>query len=258
MQAMQLEFASDHQVRALTTGELIGGAFKIYRNQLITYLLVTALLVLPNLLLEPLTFYCVSGRFGAIGRTGTPAQILEDCWAVGLWFLFSIPLSLLQNAAFITAAASTCQGKPINFQGAVVAACQRLPCMLGVNFVAKLSIMLGTVAFIIPGILLALSYEFTSQVVMIEGCGVSAALSRSRALARGRYSRILALGLAMTLPLLMFHWALAAVLPESLVSIPVLGTVLKRLPVELLAPLYPTALTLAYFDARVRSGLCRA
>lgn len=248
MRTLLLGSARVYEVRALAFGEIVKGAWKLYSNPLGTYM-ATVLIMLPRLLLQPLIFYLVTGRFGPLGSAASPAQVLEDLWVIGLWFLPSMLLSLLQTGALITAAASIYQGKPISFHAAIAAAWRRLPSLLGVEFLVALFIMLGMVALIIPGFFLALRYQFTSQVVLIEGLGADAALSRSRALTRGRYIQLLGLSLVLTLPLFVFHCAVAAALPVSLAGIPMLGAVLRQLPLALLMPLYHAALTLAYFDA---------
>lgn len=72
--------ARDSEVRALAFGEIIQGAWKLYNTPLGTYM-ATVLIIIPRLLLQPLIFYLMTGRFGPLGSAASPAQVLEDLWA---------------------------------------------------------------------------------------------------------------------------------------------------------------------------------
>jgi len=67
-----------------------------------------------------------------------------------------------------------------------------------VSFFAGLSISLGLLLFVVPGIVLAIRYMYVSQVAVLENCNTDAALKRSRELSlRGRWSVIIANLLAL-------------------------------------------------------------
>ena len=75
----------------------------------------------------------------------------------------------------------------------------RVPALFWATFLAGLLIMIGLFLFLIPGIILAVMLAFVSYVVVLEGVGGTQALSRSRALVKGRWFEVFWRGLAFML-----------------------------------------------------------
>jgi hypothetical protein len=82
--------------------------------------------------------------------------------------------------------------------------------LFGARFVAGLFIILGLVAFIVPGIILAIRYCLIDPVVVLEGEGVSSSRQRSTELVRGKGLEII-MGVFLYLLIMV---ALSAVLEQ--------------------------------------------
>jgi hypothetical protein len=141
----------------------------------------------------------------------------------------------------------------VSLRAALRCTLSRLGPLVGATIMTGLAITGGTILFVVPGILLMLRWLFTVQAITIEGLGASQSLKRSRQLMAGRRGRMSLLLLLLTLVSVGLSFGVGSVMPRSIGSLPLIGSLLGQLPNLLLAPLYPAVMTLAYFDARVRN-----
>jgi uncharacterized membrane protein len=77
------------------------------------------------------------------------------------------------------------QGQTVGYREAIVTGFKNWGPLLANRIVAGLFIALGLLAFIVPGVILALRYALLDSVVIIEGQGSSAARRRSTELTEG-------------------------------------------------------------------------
>lgn len=240
-----------YEIRSRTLGEILDGAFQLYRNHFTTFLATSAAVTLPALLGASLVNWAV---------TGTLSPVAQQQAGVGrflLALLLMVPISfgsyILQNSVLTIAIADAYLGRPVSMGSAFRRTLGLLGPLVGSAVLVGLGVFLGMLLLIVPGILWMLSWLFTVQAVTVEGCGASASLKRSRSLTKGRRGRLGVLLLLLSLINFAIVWGAGAVIPDALRSLPLLGPILAQLPSILLAPLYPGVITLAYFDARVRS-----
>lgn len=122
---------------------------------------------------------------------------------------------------------------------------------------AAAGIALGVVAFILPGIYLAVRWFFVPQTVVLEGARGPAALSASTAVTRDAWWRtfgiVIVANLAATAPVLLIATP-AAALAESvdLQAVALGGSILTE---TLTAPYVALVGTLLYFDLKARRAL---
>lgn len=122
---------------------------------------------------------------------------------------------------------------------------------------SAVGIALGVVAFILPGIYLAVRWFFVPQTVVLEGARGPAALSASTAVTRDAWWRTFAIvivaNLAATVPALVIARPAAALAEEvDLQAVALVGSILTE---TLTAPYVALVGTLLYFDLKARKAL---
>ncbi|MDI6740600.1 MAG: hypothetical protein QME74_09585 [Candidatus Edwardsbacteria bacterium] len=105
----------------------------------------------------------------------------------GLLFVVLMLVSLLISAYQQSALIRLASEDDKNIVSVLKKALGRVPALFWATFIAGLLIILGLILFLIPGVILAVMFAFVGYVVVLEGVSGSQALSRSRALVRGRW-----------------------------------------------------------------------
>jgi hypothetical protein len=213
--------------------EIIDVAVEVVRGHFVALFTLAAAMLVPAVALE------------LVATT----QAQRELWDVLNTFVGAI-LDTLASGAIIAYVASHTTGPPLSTAGALRAALERFWQLFAGSIVYGLMVLVGLVLLIVPGILLAARYFAIPAVIMIEGAGVPAAMSRSVKLTDGSTGRTIAIfGTAWVVYLVaMFAVQVAA---EGLFSgrtqVLVTGVVQAALH-----PFLATLTTLLYFDLRVR------
>lgn len=239
-----------YEIRARSLGEILDGAFQLYRNHFSTFFAAAAGISLPSLAVVAVLNWTLTGTAFA---APDPTQILQFWWVMLLTAPITFLSNILQNAVLTTAIADAYLGRPVSVGAAFRRTVPLLGSLIGVTLITAVGISLGMLLLIIPGIILALNWFFTVQAIAIEGCGVSEALKRSKTLTKGRRGRLSVLLFLVTIIVMAINFGVATIIPDALSALPVVGPLLQQFPMILLAPIYPAVITLAYFDARVRN-----
>jgi hypothetical protein len=243
------------QLRPLSFGEILDGAFTLYRRHFST-LVVTALLPqIPIVLLQVLQASVPPDGVGLV-VVGVLGLLVLPAYAVAY---------ALARGALVHEASSAYLGQPVSRSAAFAVARRRFWAIVGTGFLAGLAIMVGTLLFVVPGILLAIMFFAAGQVVVLEGNSGPDALGRSRDLARGAWGRITGiwavLYLIIYMPLLAlgFGGVFAAASLTGGMSPAASRLVLAGVQVgsallgALVQPLVVLGMTLLYYDRRVRT-----
>ncbi|MBI1851574.1 MAG: hypothetical protein HYR85_14630 [Planctomycetes bacterium] len=218
-------------LRPLSVGELLDGAFTIYRRHAITLVTTTFLILLPVFALDlasirPPFNTWISSLFAVIAGIAVTWQVSEIV-----------------------------MGQPTSVMSGIRRCLSRLNTTLGAKILAGFIVVLGTLLFIIPGILAAIRYFAVTPAAVFEES--EHPLKRSAALAADSGGRIFLVWLLMTIltfvPAIAIGGIAGAVIgattgrPSSkLISI--LGTLITVIAI----PFSETVMTLLYFDQRVR------
>ena len=222
--------------RPRSATEIIDASFRFYRARFGDLLVVSVLLLVPPVLLAALT---------------------PD--SIGGWIRFAGILMYLagQGAIAILVAASLERDESLTAGAVFRRLGRRSWTVILVSIVAAIMMMVGFVLLIIP-FFIVLAWTATAvQAAAIEGLSTGAALSRARALARGRIGHILVTMILVWLLLFVvgfgviiaFFFAVAATGLSSLPVIVLLGQLLQ-VPIF---PLVGVVSTMLYYDLRVRS-----
>lgn len=221
--------------RPRSATEIIDASFRFYRAHLGDLIVVTALLLVPPALLSAIA----------------PEWVQKVLQLIGNW------LYLICEGAIAVLVAAALERDQVLSAGEVFREFgNRAGKVIGVSIVSGIMVLVGFVLFVIPGII-ALSWTMVAlPVAAIEGSSSTAAIERSRALARGRMGHVLGtmlLAWAIVI-VLMLGIALALGMLVGMFGIPErLSDLLIELVMVPLFPLIGVAVTLLYYDLRVRS-----
>lgn len=225
-------------LRPLGFGEILDGAFAIYRRNFAAFLAMSALPQAPVLACQLLL----------------AAGGVDDS---GIRFLLTVAsglLTVLATGALIRATADAYGGTPVDTRRALATARARYWTQLGAGVVAVLLTMVGFLFFIVPGIIALINFFAVNQAAVLEDTTPSQAWHRSSHLATGAGWRIL--GMIVVLSVInalpgvsqgIFAGWMGSGYADS-----GLGGVAALLLQVLALPLTTAAYTLLYFDRRIR------
>ena len=244
-------------LRPLTLGELLDRAFQLYRSRFGIFVGIAAIAYLPAFVLQSFTLWMPRGVSPLAGVSA------------GIGFLL---LFLLRYLALIAAAAATIMvvsatylEQPITVRQAYRRVSGMLLRLFFIMIVMGISIGIGMLLLIVPGIILALMWGLAIPVAVLEDTGLNDSFSRSRYLTEGHRLRVLAIYLLYFVLLYALFLALGGSLgaflaikgghatPMAMPSLFVVATIVVSFLVEcLVTPVLTISLALMYYDERVR------
>lgn len=248
-------------LRPLSFGEILDGAFVLYRRHFTVFFTTAVIPLLPVALL-----------WGVFGLVSGGDRL--DGAAAGLTFLVVYPVMvvgmLLMWGALIHEAAQAVEGRPIDRAEAYRVAFRRMLPMIGAGILFALLFALGFVLLVVPGILVLIALFAVWQAVVIEGKGPVEAIGRSRELARGAWLRIFGIQVVSYIIVMipgmlvgtatgiaMFGAMMASGDPDAASGavgwLSAVNNVLSVLVSALTTPFMTAAITLLYYDRRVRT-----
>lgn len=135
----------------------------------------------------------ISAFFGQIPNYfigGTPAEQLEALTATTfVWLGISFLLSIIFYGALIARVHAVANGDDLSLGGALAVGARRFFPLLACFILYSLALVAGTLALVIPGIILGLSLVFAPYLVITDRLGPVAAIKRSHNLVWGNWWR---------------------------------------------------------------------
>jgi hypothetical protein len=247
-------------LRPMSLGELLDRSFFLYRKH---FALFVGIIALPHLAVLAFQLIGVAVRGGAPTTTFTATIVV---WSLASMVIYLGAVAASQGAT-VVAVSKVHLGNNISISESFAGMKGRILYIALIMIGVGIGVGIGILFLIVPGIILALMWALTIPVAVLEDKGLRDATSRSSELTKGSRGRIfLIYFLFMVLTYIVYMlWEipiLAAigvfarggqhpltVLPIwSQIAIPV-GTFLSQC---LVAPLLTIALSLVYYDQRVR------
>jgi len=261
------------RLRVLGIPELIDQAIELYRARFLVFTGVSLALTIPALATAVLSgsyrsldpFISVFQASGSTPAINTPPQF--NGAMVGLSYLIGIVMAPLAGwsavpaPALVAVALQTAHGRDIGVGGALAAALKRYWALL---LVMIASVAVGLLVFTCLGIPLAVwilvAWAVVVPVMLEERASAGAAFTRSWSLVRDNWWRTFAvvllvalLGFAVELGLVsLFGFAIVFVPGMSLEVRDMLVVVASAVVGVATRPLLPIALTVMYYELRVR------
>jgi hypothetical protein len=242
-------------LRPLTVGELLDRTFFYYRQHFALFVGIAALPGLLALTLQVATVFV---------KPTLDNLLLTAALALAAVFVYLVT-GMLTHGATVVAVSHILLEREIHIAEAFDSIRHRLGKLILISINVGVRVMLGALFLIFPGILLALRYSLAIPVAVLEETGVSASLSRSATLTKGHRGRILLVYFLLFVLVIIASmlWPFLTMLIAAGLSSavragqqPVWTRVMLQfgnfVSTSLLGPIMTIALTLVYYDERVR------
>jgi hypothetical protein len=241
--------------RELNLGEVLSKTYELYRRNFVNFVLLFAVV---ELVIGVIGAIILAFAGIAIGSISIP---LGSGFAIGSWFAtlgISLLLSFLVAVIFIPVAegatikmtSEEINGQKIDLMAAVSFAFSRLLSLWAIFIVVGIIVILGLVALILPGIILAIMFALSIPVLLLEQKGVFDSMSRSRQLVGGRWLRTFNIFFVLGVFIGVVSFILGLI---SLVAGPGSG-ILSSILSALYQPVIPIALTVYYYSNVARTS----
>ena len=240
-------------LRPLSTSELLDRTFHLYKKHFVVFFAIVAIPQLAVLFAEIFYSHATAG-----GDVGTKV-------------LLSVPQSLLSfilmgisQAATVHAVSNAHLEHPVRVSGAFRAIASRIFRYAWIAFAISFLVGIGLILLVVPGIYWALAYSLVMPVSVVEGLGLKKSMSRSSDLTYHERDRVFVICALFAI----LNWvvgtiaqfALGLPLPYSSMHGPalvhatrdVLVAISSFVTESLVGPLLTIAMTLFYYDQRVR------
>jgi len=248
---------------AMTVGDIFDRGIKLLIARLPAIYIISLIAYVPVLVFQLLHPALRLGSFA--DRDDMAANLLGSMGQS----LISIITTLLATGATVHIMSQEFIDRRASVGEAMGVAMRRFGSLLGTSLLAIIVIVLGLILFIVPGIFFAIWFAFIAQVVIMEGLGGTAAMSRSKELSTGYAGRIFGiyvlLSLIQMVVALVLLVLLALVLPFAelvrtdaglVIRTNVTNYIIDMVILALVAPLFSAfqqvCTTLLYFDLRIR------
>ena len=250
------------RIRALTLMDVLDESFRIYRANFPMLAGLAILLTIPLLVVELFsgTTNVLSSYYTAIITTaGPPPNIAAgNPWISLLQYPLQLALLPFQTTALYAAAVAIVLGRPVTILSALQTVFRRYWALWVLSFIYSVAYL----ALCCPplGVWVLTKISILFPAVFTEEAPIGTAIERSWRLTDGAFWRVLAI--------IVLAWLLARVLETALAAVFVLaaGTfpdlplqvraflivAVSALMVQVVEPLFTVAVTLIYFDLRVR------
>jgi len=238
-------------LRSMTTGELLDRTFFLYRTHFLLFVGIVALPYLAVLALQ-LAGFAIQTTF---------VSTIANSVLTGILYLLAMAAS---QAATVVTVSDVHLERPASIAGAYAKVKNLIPRVLFIMIAVWLGIAMGLLLLIVPGVIFALMWSLAIPVAVLENKGLSEAATRSRNLTKGSRGRIFVIYFLfiVLLYIITLAWEvpMLAVLGSTLYAnkqvapawFSVVVTVMAFITTSLVAPLLTIALSLVYYDQRVR------
>ena len=125
----------------------------------------------------------------------------------------------------------------------------KVPSLLAASVITGILIVLGFIALVVPGVILALMFSLVYPAIMLEGTGVLGSLSRSRVLVSNRWLKTFGLLLLLGIIVAIVNGVFVLIASPFGVVSPLISGILTAL----IAPIFAIAITLYYYSMKART-----
>jgi hypothetical protein len=251
-------------LKPLSLGEVLDGAFTIYRRQFVSLFLTALVPQLPMIALVAVYY----GFIGSFAMATSPNLAGNAMIGFIVAMLVMLPIAAIGTATavggvtFQVARAYT--GAPVTTGDAIRRGFQRSLPMVGAYIVVFILSMFGLLAFIVGFFVVWIASFAVAPAVVLERRGPVEAISRSWALIKGAWGEVFLVmfiaGMIATLPgsaVSMFATFGGLLIsrgdPDTLMAVQAVGQVLSQITRTLTFPFSLGATVLLYYDRRVRT-----
>lgn len=246
-------------LRPLSVSDLIDETFQLYRRHFVLFVSISALLLIPLGIIQLLEQIAIqrqdttSGLIG-VGLMSLVVSLLRALAQLGMLSAIIYAASELRMGRLPTVTASYTNG--MDHFGSML--------RVGILFIVLVPLMIITIIGIPVAIYFVIAWLLSLHVAVIEDEGAFASLSRSRALVKGHWWRVL--GITLLVSFLVSIVQIIFALPAAAVGVPVLlgqshsistgaqaiSTLFSTAGSIVTGPIIYIAWLLLYYDLRAR------
>ncbi|UCC95791.1 MAG: hypothetical protein JSW40_03340 [Candidatus Omnitrophota bacterium] len=257
------------RLRPMEIGDILDSAFRLYKNNFAKFIHIMA----PIYILGFIAGVIYQQAIATLGLPGRGAALNIGFGVVGVGFsalfgLISWILKFVAVGALVHSVSASYLGEDIRYNEAYKRVWRQFWPLVGVGFLAGLMIFIGKVMLIIPGIVLAVFLSLVAHVMVLEKEGVGGSIGRSFELVAYSFWKtflvclvayviILVVSGAAYLPF--FIWGMIRSFSigsmhqfQYPLGIQILQIAITNFIELLTAPFWMVALTLLYYDIRIR------
>lgn len=243
---------SSYQIRQLSLGGVLDQAVALTKNHFGPLLSIVAVTFLPFNLAANLIVATMLPAIPSIQATPEEQQVFADAYfkmlrMMGILWLPLVLAAVVSNAAVVKAIADVYLGKSFTTWSAIRQAFKKILPLIGTGILMSLTMTVGLMLCIIPGIIAILWFSLATQVVVIEGDAGIPAMKRSKALMKGNIGAFIALMIVLGLIGLLINGGV------SLISQPHLRAVVATAIGAVMTVFTSAAVVVFYFSARCRN-----
>jgi hypothetical protein len=259
----------DHPaLRPLGVGEILDAGIKVYLKNARTLMGLTAAVVVPFQILSALILLSTVSTgsevpHGTLDLPAGSAGTSNHAASLGASAILSVTgviIGLLATASCVKAISDIYLDQPTDIGSSLRFALRRLGSLVWLEIILGVLVTLATIALIIPGIWLWVSWSVATPVLLIDGARGSKALGRSRRLVRGRWWPTAGLLFVAAVMVAVVGGAIEGALVgislagggESLVLTVVVVSLAAAISSVLVRPFQAAVTTVLYYDLRVR------
>ena len=244
------------RLRPLGVGDLLDEMMRLYRNHFVLLAGIAAVVLVPLMVAANLWGWLFGRQFSGGGLA----------WNSGAWGILGALGGVAINLAISYAVSEIYLGRHPSIGSSYAGGLQRFGSAVVLSFLIGLSVVLMAITLIgIPvAVYFGVCWMLSFQTFVLERQGVRSALSRSRALIRGHWWRVLGIailvgilgwvvGFVISIPALVLGGA-SVFLPEGFgkAIITVLAALVNIVSDVFVTPIWFCGAVLLYYDLRVR------
>jgi hypothetical protein len=167
----RLESRMKYQIGAMTVGDILDRGLKLLFTRLGTFYLINLIFLAPVIVVQLL-----------LPVSGMPILMTMSALILLLLVLILQPVA---TAAQLYVVAQEFVDRRVSVAQALGFAFPRFGSLLGASIMVGLLFGVGALLCLVPGLIFLVWYIFTTQVIVVEGAGASAAMERSKVLTAG-------------------------------------------------------------------------
>ena len=241
--------------RELSTGEILSQTFNLYSRNFVQYLIpflvagivtglvtivVRSAIVIPEAPLHPTSQQLL--EWFPTFFTATVTSIFLS--GIVSWIANSISTGIT-----IKFTSDMLERGQANLQTSFNFTLTKLLPLLAVSIITGILIVLGFVALVIPGVILALMFSLVYPVIMLEGTGVLGSLSRSRFLVSNRWLKTFGLLLVVGIIVAVVNGVAGLIASPFGLFSPLVSGILTAF----ITPIAAISITLYYYSMRAKT-----
>lgn len=235
----------------LGLGEIVSKTFDLFRRDFVRYF---AIFAIAEVVVGLATLFAYS----VVKLPAIPANPTGLSWVPGYFAAFFALYSIIVVATFVVVpiaegtvvkmVAETVEGRPVALRASVTFVLSKLVGLWFLTLVVGVVVVLGSVALIVPGIILGIMFCLAFPAFLLENTGVFGSLSRSRELVGHRWGKTF--GTFLVIGLIILIISVVVTLVSGLFGS--VGPVASAFLSSFYEPILPIALTVYFFSNRAR------